>query len=230
MRHGREHCAHQKLCASGDHVHQRRRRAFVGNMLRLYADALREHHRGKVRAGTGARRRKIKLPRSRLGIGDELRHGLDRQSRMGEKNQTACADLSNWRNVFQRIVGEFGIKPRRHRDRVARVHQRLAVAGRPREYLHRDIARRPRTIVYHHLLADLLRDFFADDARHHVGRPARREPHQHAHRPDRPHLPRAFGSSLRLRGNVETGAHAHADQCSGTDRLQSRHGFLGLMF
>jgi hypothetical protein len=100
-------------------------------------------------------------------------------------------------DVVHRVVGELvdrGIR----RVAAGDVDQRVAVGLRAHGGLHADRAARARSVVDDDGLAQRIRHFLRDDARHDVGAAARRERHDH---PDR--LGRILASLRRDVGGRE---------------------------
>ncbi len=90
----------------------------------------------------------------------------------------------------------------------------VAVRRGARDRLGADIARRTRSRLDHEGLAEALLHLLARKSRHHIERPARREAHDHAHRPVRP-------GRLRQRGRGEGQAAGRGQQraTGGHERL-----------
>ena len=121
-----------------------------------------------------------------LGFGerDEFLDRLGRQIRIDRERVRARCEQRDRRKRLQRVVGQL-VERRIDRMRDGDDQQRVAVGRRLRHQLGADDAAGAGLVLDDELLAEPLAELRADDARQDVVEPARRERHDHPHRPVR---------------------------------------------
>ena len=147
----------------------------------------------QVRRGAETLRAPADLARIGLGVGHDLGHRFHRQVRVNRDDQRRLDQLADRRKHLDRIVADVGVHRRAGGQRSARRHQeRVAIGIGGRDELAADAAAGAAAVFDHDGLAEHRAEPVGDDARHAVGRPARRERHDHLDR-----FP--AGISLRVR-------------------------------
>jgi hypothetical protein len=137
-----------------------------------------------VYGGSGAGRRHIDFVPIIFGIGDEFGYRRGRNRGMNLHNIRNAADTCDRSDVADEIEVELVIERRVDRVRRGDQKERVAIRGRSHDRLSADIAAGPRPILNDERLDKPLRQPLADQARHYVCWPPRRE------RNDNPYWPR----------------------------------------
>ena len=141
-----------------------------------------------VLPAAGAGMREGELAGIRLGVGDKLLHRLHRHRGVHGDRDRLGGDLGDRGEIALHVELNVFHHQVQGNHRVGDEKQRVAV-GRGARRLHRaDGTAAAAAIVDHDLLAEGARQFFRDGACGDVGRAARREGHDEAHRLRRPGL------------------------------------------
>ncbi len=166
----------------------------------------------EVALGADPRGRIIQLPRPRLGLGDELDHGV---GEVGQSNHQVgrSAQQRNRHEIPGRIEGHRLVEQWVHHQYARRQKERVAVGLGTRGNAHGDIAAGAAAIFHDDALPELLGQRVHDDPRQNVHRAYRCERNDHADGP-------GGGIALRCSGARQPvkGRHRGRGQCAATAR------------
>jgi hypothetical protein len=190
---------------AADEILHRRPAAFVGHVNHVDARHLLEELPGHVLAASRARMGERELARIRLGIRDELLHGLHGQRRMNCNRDGLRGDLRDGAEIALHVELHVLHDEMKRNDRIGDEQKRVAVGRRPRGFHRADRAAAPAAVVHDDLLAERARQLFRERARGDVGRAAGRERHDEAHRARRPGL--CFGERAEQKQTEEELSH-----------------------
>src|SRR5262249_34365174 len=158
---GRRHVEHH-LHLTGEEIGHRRGRALVGDVRQIHAgDELEQLPRDVMRAADAGRGH-VQLAGIGLGVGNKLGDGLGRHRGVNLHDQRNVFDLSDWRDVGDKVETELFIE--RGVDRVLRVHQqqRVAIGRHAGDRFCRDVAGSARPDLDEKLLAEPVRQELGD--------------------------------------------------------------------
>ena len=114
---------------------------------------------------------------------DQLRERRGRHRRVDHHQQRPARHQAHRRERLARVIAEFAIQARRHRQRAgATVEQRVAIGHGLRHRLRPDSSAGAGAILDNELLTEGIAQFGGDHAPDHIGGPARRERHHDSHR------------------------------------------------
>jgi len=173
-------------------------------VLELDAEFLLHHHGGDVIGAANAGIGDGQFAGIGLRIGDQFRHGLDRDRFMHGQHIGAEHHHGDGGEVLLEIIGQVRKQAGcgRHRTDIGQQQSR-AVRRRLGDGVGAEIAGCAGLVLDHHALADRGRQFWADQPRQNVRRSAGRERHDDAHRP------------LEVLGEGGAGQLAEQDGCGG---------------
>ncbi len=127
--------------------------------------------------------REVELARIRLGVGNELLHGVGRHRRIDDEHIGDARDEDHRDEVLDVVVRHLRIQARIDRVRADRAHfERVAVGRRLGDEFRADVAARARPIVDDDALAPGFGEVLRDLAGENVGGAARRKRHDEADR------------------------------------------------
>ena len=163
-------------------------RAAIGDVLQVDAGHRLEQLAGDVLHRAAAGRGHVDLARIGLGVGDELRNGVDRERGMHLHHVRHADDAGDRRHVADEVEIELLVERRVDGVRGRDEQQRVAVGRRAHHRLGRDVAAGARPALDHERLPEPLGQPLADEPGEDVGRAAGRKADDDAHRPGRPGL------------------------------------------
>ena len=191
--------------AARHHLGERRAVALERNVDHFRAGEVLEHRPGEVRRAAVARGRVAQLAGPRTGERDQVLHRIEAGLGTGHDDHRQHRGVAHRRKVLERVVADLAFhEDRVHEERERGEKQRIAIRRGPRHRLGRDDGVGAGPILDDEGLAERAGHVLRDDARDHVGRPARRETDQDPHRPR--------GIALRGRGARERARRRREDR------------------
>ena len=169
--------------AGGDHVGERRRAAVVVDMRHVDAGADLQHLAGQMPDAARTGRGEVERLAPRLRLVDQLRNGARRECLVRHQGDRLRGDHADAGELAERIVGQLLVDRRIDQQRVGADQHRVAVRQRLGDRCGRHDGAGAWAVLHDHRVpAPARREQLRQDARHHVGRAARRERHDQTER------------------------------------------------